>query len=65
MVVQHDASGVERRRRSGAALIPKGKSKDHVRDAVRPMLERLNLGYKAGEGGSGGKHLAKGKAGAP
>ena len=41
--------------------IPKGKSKDHVREAVRPMLERFGLGYKAG---ANGKHLAKGKAGA-
>jgi len=41
--------------------IPKGKSKQHVRDAVRPMLERLGLGYKAG---ANGKHLAKGTAGA-
>ena len=41
--------------------ISKGKSKEHVRDAVRPMLERQKLGYKAGDHG---KHLAKGKAGA-
>ena len=41
--------------------IPKGKAKEHVRDAVRPMLERQKLGYKAGDNG---KHLAKGKAGA-
>jgi hypothetical protein len=27
--------------------IPKGKAKEHVRDAVRPMLERLKLGHKA------------------
>jgi len=41
--------------------IPKGKSKDHVREAARPMLERFGLGYKAD---ANGKHLAKGKAGA-
>ena len=29
--------------------ISKGKSKEHVREAVRPMLERLKLGHKAAD----------------
>jgi aminopeptidase N len=31
--------------------VPKGKAKQHVRDAVRPMLERLKLGHKADDHG--------------
>jgi hypothetical protein len=42
--------------------VPKGKAKEHVRDAVRPMLERLQLGHKAEDHG---KRSAKGLLVAP